>query len=425
MRVAVIGAGIVGVCTAYELAAEGHEVTVFERRGSVAEEASFAHAGLLAPGWLAPWAGPGTPGRLLRQLLSRQVPVRLSGMGWLAELPWLWRGWRACRPDAHAAGRAAVQRLASLSAQRLQSLTRDLHLDYEQASGCLVLLRTPRELRSAEIALKAMEALGLSFRQVDAAEARRIEPGLNAETPLQAGIHLPHDGVGNCRHFAHLMKAQAQRLGARFLFGHEVRRIVPGARPQVELSTPPGQDPHPAHPPFDAAIVCAGVPALRLLQPLGLKLPLAAVHGYSITAPLRALEGHPHAGPQAAVRDAHYGMTISRLGQRVRVAGGAELGGRLSQTDPRAVRALYKVLDDWFPGVAAQSRVQPWKGARPMTPDGTPVIGASGLPGVWLNVGHGSGGWTLSCGSACVLADQLAGRPAGIDLTGLQLMPRG
>jgi D-amino-acid dehydrogenase len=170
---------------------------------------------------------------------------------------------------------------------------------------------------------------------------------------------------------------------------------------------------------FDAVVVAAALGAAPLLARHGLRLPLAAVHGGSITAPLRELEDHPQIGPRGALIDETYKVAISRLGRRVRVAGSAELGGRL-EAGSDAVRAtLQKVLHDWFPGAVRWERAQWWKGARPMLPDGPPVIGASGLDGVWLNLGHGSSGWALACGSARLLADQLAGRECAIDPTGL------
>ena len=172
---------------------------------------------------------------------------------------------------------------------------------------------------------------------------------------------------------------------------------------------------------FDQTVLCAGVDSARLLGALGLKVPLAAVYGYSISAPIR----EPLNAPRSAVMDERYKVAISRLGQRVRVAGSAEIGGSLAHKRPAALQTLYKVLHDWFPGSAQHSQlgasVQVWKGARPMLPDGPPVIGPSGLPGLWLNLGHGSSGWALSCGSARALADLMAGKPADIDMEGLDI----
>ena len=412
MHVAVVGAGIVGVTSAYELAALGLEVTVFERRGSVAAESSFANAGVVAPGYVTPWAAPGMPWQVLRRLFGADAPVRLAGLGALAQAPWIWRWWRACRPQVHAANRAAMQRLAHFSRERLLELTRTLHLDYDQMPGYLVLLRTERDLALAQHGLGLLREWGVTHHVVDAERCRVIEPGLHPDTALHAAIQLPQDGVGNCRHFAHLLKAEAMRLGARFRFNADVRAMTPGMQP--EITTGDGRK----HT-FDAVVVCAGAQANDLLASIGLKLPLAPIHGYSVTAPLRHVDGHPQPGPRAALMDERYKVAISRLGQRIRVAGGAEIGGRLDRLDPAPLATLYRVLDDWFPGAAVTRDAQHWKGARPTLPDGPPVLGESGAPGVWLNLGHGSSGWALACGSARVLAERLAGREAPLDTSGL------
>ncbi len=385
MRVAVVGAGIVGVTTAYELAADGHEVSVYERRPAVASETSFANAGVQAPGYVTPWAAPGMPWKVTKHLLSRHAPVRVGLGGMAANLGWLWRWWRACRPSVHNANRSAMIALARFSRERQVELTKLMQLDYEQRSGYLVLLRGVSELTQARGGLRLLAELGLGFELVDADRARRIEPALNPDTPLRAAVHLPHDGVGNCRQFAQLMKAEAQRLGAEFHLETDVLGVAPGAQPALRLAR--------QERPFDAVVVAAGVDSAPLLRPLGVKLPLVPVWGYSVTAPLRQLDGVAAIGPQAALMDEKYKVAISRLGQRVRVAGSAELGGGPDDFNAGAIATLYKVLEDWFPGTAVQAQAQQWKGARPMLPDGPPVLGASGAPGVWLNLGHGSSGW--------------------------------
>ncbi|MBL8351259.1 MAG: D-amino acid dehydrogenase [Burkholderiaceae bacterium] len=420
MHVAVIGAGIVGVTTAFELARDGHRVTVFERRGSVAEETSFANAGVVAPGYVTPWAAPGMPAKVLRHLLGRHAPVRLAWPMAGGQWGWMWRWWRACKAPVFAANRSHMYRLAHYSQQRLRSLTQELHLERETAQGYLVLLRSTRELAQARAGLRLLAELGVDFHLVDGARAREIEPGLNPGTALHAAIHLPQDEVGNCRQFAHLLRIEAQRLGATFRFQRSVAALAAAARPQVGHRATGSSEPL-QHEVFDAVVVCAALGARDLLRPLGLRLPLLGVHGYSITAPLRQLEGFPQLGPAAGVMDERYKVAISRLGLRVRVAGGAELGGRPDRLGAAAIATLHKVLDDWYPGCAEPSRFQRWKGTRPMLPDGPPVIDGSGAPGVWLNLGHGSSGWALACGSARVLADLVGGRKPDIDIRGLDL----
>ena len=250
MRVAVIGAGIVGVTTAYELAVGGHEVTVYERRGSVAEEASFANAGVLAPGYAAPWAAPGMGWKVLRQLFSADAPVRLGGLNAIGQTPWMWRWWRACAPRVHKANRSAMLRLAQFSRDRLLELTRNLSLEFEQMPGFMVLLRGERELKTAQGGLAILRELGAPHELIDAQRCRLHEPGLNPQTPLHAAIHLPQDGVGNCRHYAHMLKAQAQRLGATFCFELNVTAVVPGRTPQIHTAASAPRE-------FDAVVVCA------------------------------------------------------------------------------------------------------------------------------------------------------------------------
>jgi D-amino-acid dehydrogenase len=418
--VAVIGAGIVGVTTAYELAADGCDVTVFERCAGVAAETSFANAGVIAPGYVTPWAAPGMPSKVLRHLLHRHAPVRLAGMPNASTLRWMWRWWRACRPETYAANRARMLRLALYSRDRLHVIAAEHKLDYDRADGFLVLLRATSDLTLARPGLKLLAELGLPFHLVDAQRCRQIEPALSADAELHAGIHLPRDEVGNCRQFAHHLKAEAARRGAVFRFGCEVVGIAPGARPQVRFRAAADKGLASSQScEFDAVAMCAALGASPLLAPLGLRLPLAPVYGYSVTAPLRTVEAHPDLGPRAAVMDERYKVAISRLGNRIRVAGGAELGGTLARHDAGALATLYKVLDDWFPGAARHGQAQSWKGARPMLPDGPPVIGASGRPGVWLNLGHGSSGWALACGSARALADLIGGRAPSVDLQGL------
>jgi D-amino-acid dehydrogenase len=410
MKIAIVGAGIIGVTTAWELACDGHEVAVFERRGAAAEESSFANAGVVAPGYVTPWAAPGMRAKVLRSLLSTHGAVKLRwplsrrDFGWMAQ----WQ--RACKFETYLANRARMQRLAFYSRTRLHEISEARELSYERSDGYLVLLRSKRERKLVQAGLEVLRTAGSNFREVDADEARRIEPALSTDTALAGAIHLPDDEVANCRQFALLLKWEAEALGVQFHFNCELaplKRAVP-----TELSLATGSEGHR----FDAVVMCAGVASSQLLAPLGLRIPLAPVYGHSISANIR----EPLNAPRSAVMDERYKVAISRLGMRVRVAGSAELGGSLDTMNPASLQTLYKVLHDWFPGaVTLQAGVQQWKGARPMLPDGPPIIGASGVPGVWLNLGHGSSGWALSCGSARVLADLVGGRDAGIDLEGL------
>ncbi len=415
MKVAVIGAGIIGITTAYELAVDGHEVTVFERCGAAAEEASFANAGVVAPGSVTPWAAPGMPGKVLGHLLSRHAAVKLSLPLSGNDLAWMWKWWRACKLETYLVNRAQLQRLAFYSRTRLHQLTTDLELIYDRSPGYTVLLRNENDSRMVQPGLQVLRDAGVAFTEMNAEGVRKIEPAINSDTEFLGGIHLPDDEVANCRQFALLLKDKARELGVKFEFNTPVARINTGLNASVLIP-----EEHIARD-FDSIVVCAGLSSAALLRPLGLNIPLAAVYGYSISAPLR----EPLNAPRSALMDERYKVAISRLGNRVRVAGSAEIGGSLAQHRTASIQTLYKVLHDWFPGAAQNantgSSVQVWKGARPMLPDGPPIVGSSGIPGVWLNLGHGSSGWALSCGSARALADLMAGRTAALDMTGLSV----
>jgi D-amino-acid dehydrogenase len=417
MKVAVIGAGIVGVTTAFELAVDGHEVTVFERRASVAEETSFANAGVVAPGYVTPWAAPGMPGKVARFLLSKHAPVRitlpLSGndLGWMRK--WL----RACDLATYQANRARMQRLAFYSRTRLNDITERFQLEYDRSTGYMVLLRGEKDRKLVQPGLDVLREAGVAFKELNADEARAIEPALNPDTSFAGAVHLPQDGAGNCRQFAMLLKNEAQSRGVEFEFNTAVDALNPSSPATLTVWALDAQAP--AQRRFDAVVVCGGVDSARLLRPLGMDVPLAAVYGYSISAPIR----EPLNAPRSALMDERYKVAITRMGNRVRVAGSAEIGGSLDKKNPAAIQTLYKVLHDWFPGAArianTGASVQEWKGARPMLPDGPPLIGATGVPGVWINIGHGSSGWALSCGCARAVADLMGGHQPDVDIEGL------
>ncbi len=417
MKIAVIGAGIIGITTAYELAVDGHEVTVFERRSAAAEETSFANAGVVAPGYVTPWAAPGMPGKVLGNLLSRHSAVKLSLPLSGDDLAWMWKWWRACKLQTYLTNRARLQRLAFYSRERLHHLTGRLQLEYDRSEGYTVLLRSEKDSCLVQPGLQVLRDAGVAFTEINAEAVRQLEPALNPDTDFLGGIHLPNDEAANCRQFALLLKDVARDLGVKFEFNTAVAQVNNKRTATLLIAgeSTPRQ--------FDQVVMCAGLASGALLKPMGLKIPMVAVYGYSISAPIH----EPLNAPRSALMDERYKVAISRLGSRVRVAGSAELGGRLSKHRASSVQTLYKVLHDWFPGATKHSNshanlgasVQLWKGARPMLPDGPPIIGFSGIAGLWLNLGHGSSGWALSCGSARALADVMSGKAADINMDGL------
>lgn len=407
MKIAIVGAGIAGVTTAYELANDGHDITVFEQRSAVAEEASFASGGLLAPLLGSPWALPGF-GQPLR-LWGAHADLRLSGGINLPHLSWLRRWRQASRRNAAPA--TALEALARYSQTRLEAIAARHELDFEATTGRLLLLRSEAERASLEPALQCLRDTGQTVHELTPEAARKIEPGLNPDTPLAAALQVPAAGAGNCRLFAQLLRQGIQGSGVVFEFNATVEHI--GSSP-VTVQLRGEGDPRR----FDAVVLCTGTAPAALTSRWGLALPVVSVYGYTVSAPLREAT---HA-PVASVVDVGQQISITRLGQRVRIAGGAELAGPHAEHDAPSLQRLYRVLNDWFPGGAQLSAgLQIWRGARMMTPDGAPVVGPSGTAGLWVNLAHGGSGWALACGSARAVADLIAQRTPDVSLDGLGL----
>jgi len=408
MRVAVIGAGVVGIAAAHRLTEEGHAVTVLERASRAAEGASFAPGGLVGAGWHQPWRGPARGFGAAASGAGTRLTLRgwpgLSRWGWLLQ-------WRRQAPSDQADDHlAALHALSASSQQVMADLQNRLQLDHDRSDGLLVLLRSRREQEWAQPVVARLRQWGTPCRELDAATARQIEPALRADTPLAGAIELPAAGVANAREWALLIRQAALESGCRFEMGQPVSALV--QRPQggieVRRAGLPGEA-------FDVAVLCNGTDARSLLQDHGLRLPLMGVQSCSVSAPLR----EPLDAPVSGVLDAATGISITRLGQRVRVSGGRLLHRADAPPDAATLRRLYDALLDWFPGAARmggpRSSLQEWQGTQAVLSDGPPLIGPTRVEGLWLNLGHGEAGWSLACGSASLLADQMSGQAPTLD----------
>ncbi|HEV7619439.1 MAG TPA: D-amino acid dehydrogenase [Burkholderiaceae bacterium] len=414
MQVAVIGGGVIGVCTAYFLAAAGHEVVVIERYGNVAQETSFGNAGIIAPGYSTPWAAPGMPKKILSYLFKREAPVLFKP----SMDPALWRWIRLwlteCELERYRVNKARMQRVAFYSRDIMQKLREHYELDYEQTKGVLQLFRSGREFQMAQPAIELLAANDIPHRLVDADAARLIEPALAMHTPLAAGLYLPQDEAGNCPLFTRQLKAIAQSMGVEFHFNSTVTAISSeGKRVSMRIDERTFS--------ADAVVIAAGVDSTQLLEPLGIRIPLYPVKGYSATAFVKNFDQ----APLAALMDESYKVAITRMGSRIRVAGTAELGSRTLDLRAAALRTLVKVGEDWFPDAANYSTATFWCGARPMLPDGPPLLGATPVRNVFINLGHGSTGWAMAAGSGKLVSDLVSGDTPDIDMDGLTLSRYG
>lgn len=413
-QIAVIGGGVVGVCTAYFLAAAGHDVVVIERHQNVAQEASFANGGIVAPGYATPWASPGMPRKILSYLFHSEAPVSFRLAMDRSTRRWVKRWLAECELDRYRINKMRMQRVAFYSRDVLRQLREYYELDYEQTQGVLQLFRTEKDMRLAEPAIALLAENEVPHQMLDAEGVRAIEPALSTHTALAGGLYLPQDEAGNCPLFAKRLKHIAISMGVQFHFASTVRAIEPDSR-GVALRI---DDQRFA---ADAVVVAAGIDSVQLLKPLGISVPLYPVRGYSATALIRNFDHAPH----AALMDESYKVAITRLGSRIRVAGTAELGASTTELNERALRTLIKVGSDWFPNAANYVKANFWSGARPMLPDGPPLLGATPVRNVYLNIGHGSAGWAMAAGSGKVVADIVSGHAPEIDMDGLTLARYG
>lgn len=413
-QVAVIGGGVVGVCTAYFLAQAGHDVVVIERHENVAQEGSFSNAGIVAPGYVTPWAAPGMPGKILSHLLKSESPVILKPT--LDRALWRWvRQWLSeCELDRYRVNRTRMQRIAFYSHDILRQLSEYYQLDYEQTQGVLQLLRSAKDLKLAEPAIALLAENEVPHQVLDADGARAVEPSLAPDTPLAGAVYLPQDEAGNCPLFAKRLKHIATSIGVQFHFGCTVEAIEAESR-GVVLHIDGGRFP------ADAVVIAAGIESAQLLKPLGIQVPLYPVKGYAATATIKNFDR----APRAALLDEAYKVAITRLGSRIRIAGTAELGSRGTDLQERALRTLTRVGDDWFPDAANYAKANFWCNMRPMLPDGPPLLGATPVRNVYLNIGHGSTGWAMAAGSGKVVADIVSGYAPEIDMDGLTVSRYG
>ena len=413
MKVLVLGAGVVGVATAYYLTRAGHEVQVVERHQGAGMETSFGNAGGLCPSFAGPWAAPGMPLKVLKMALQPDPPVRFSLWPEPQRLAWV-RQWLAqCNAPRFRVNKLRMQRVAHYSLACLRELAAEvpLQFDFLQA-GVLQLFQTPAESTLGRASASALAELGIEHQLVNQAEALRLEPAL-AQTciTVDSGLYMPQDASGDSHAFAQALSTWLSERGVRFHFGTRIEQLLHEGRTVLGAQTSAGT----LH--ADATVVALGNQAPALLKPLGIALPVYPLKGYSITAPVT----DERKAPRMAVMDEHNKVMISRLGQRIRAAGMAELVGHDLQLNPARKDLLVRVVRDLFPEGIDYERASFWAGARPMTPDGPAILGEAGWQGLYLNSGHGSNGWTQACGTARVVADLVAGRKPEIDLEGLTL----
>lgn len=411
MKVIVLGSGVIGVTTAYYLARAGHEVVVVDRQPKPAQETSFANAGEVSPGYSSPWAGPGVPVKAIKWLLMRHGPLviwpKLDPVMWI----WMLKMLRNCTSARYAVNKSRMIPIAEYSRDCLRALRSEIGIRYDERSrGTLQLFRKQAQLDHTGGDIAVLAQYGVPYEVLDRDGCIAAEPALaSVREKFVGGMRLPQDETGDCHMFTEALAAEAARLGVQFKFDTAIERLETDGAKITGVVTSAGLLQ------ADAYVAALGSWSPRLLKPLGVYVPVYPVKGYSITVPVISEDG----APVSTVMDESYKVAITRLGDRIRVGGTAEISGYSKSLDPARRATLDHSLTDMFPRGGDLSKATFWCGLRPMTPDGPPVIGPTRYSNLHLNTGHGTLGWTMACGSARVLADQLSGRKPDIDASEL------
>ena len=406
MNVIVLGAGLLGVTSAYFLRQHGHDVTVVDRQATPAAETSFANGGQISVSHAEPWANPSAPLKVLKWLAREDAPLLFRMRADLRQWLWTLQFLRECTPARTRRNIEHIVRLGTYSREMLQQLRRDIGIDYDQRTqGILHFYTSAQELAAAEAPAAQMRALGCERRLITADEAVQIEPALRYIRPKLAGAtYTAQDESGDANRFARELVEHCHADGVQFLMSHTVTalRASGGRVDHVEATDSEGRFGF-LH--ADAYVLAMGSWSPLYARPLGLKLPIYPAKGYSVTMPVR----DPSRAFEVSLTDDEYKLVFTRLGDRLRIAGTAELNGYDRDLNRVRCDAIVRRTEELFPGAGDAARAQFWTGLRPATPSNVPLIGRSKLPNLFLNTGHGTLGWTHACGSGKSLARIISG----------------
>ena len=417
MKILILGSGVIGVTAAHYLAEAGHEVTVVDRQSGPALETSFANAGEVSPGYSSPWAGPGIPVKAIKWLLMKHGPLVVRPL--IDPTMWLWvlKMLMNCNSKSYAVNKARMVPIAEFSRDCLRELRASTGIAYDERSqGTLQLFRTEKQLHGISGDVEVLKQFGVPFEVLDPAGCIAAEPALaKVKGKFVGGLRLPGDETGDCQMFTERLASHAASRGVTFKFGTTIERIVAEGGKITGVATSAGMLT------ADAYVVALGSYSPIMVKPLGLSLPVYPIKGYSITVPI----GDEAGAPVSTVMDETYKVAITRLGGRIRAGGTAEISGYDLRLHEGRKATLLHSVGDLFPEGGDLANAKFWCGLRPMTPDGPPIIGGTRFGNLYLCTGHGTLGWTMSCGSGRVLADIISGRKPEIEVGELALSRYG
>lgn len=413
MKVIVIGAGIIGLTTARALHQSGHQVVVLDAQAQAAQGCSAANGGFLAPTHCVPWAAPGVPWMAFQSLFAAEAPMRLRPPLSRQQLGWMWRMLKECNAHSFAINRDRMQALGRYSQRCQDAADRQRPFGYSRHTrGVLQLSRSAASAAALRKQVKTLASQGIEASWRSREEVLAMEPGLNPALPsFEGALHVLHEGSGQCERYCELLAQELQRLGVLMHWRTRVNAVTTqaaaGGRPARVTGV------HTQHGVIeaDACVVATGPDVAALLAPL-LKVPVSPVKGYSLTLQADAAAD----APRHAVLDEHSKLAIAPFDDAVvRVAGFADVMGHDQSLDTRRTEQLARGFKSLYPQLRARSDHRYWTGLRPMTPDGTPIVGKTSIDGLYLNCGHGTYGWTLSFGSAQLLADLINQLPTQLN----------
>ena len=413
MKVLILGGGVIGVTSAYFLAKQGHDVTVVERQESVALETSYANAGQVSYAYSSPWATPGIPLKAIKWLLSKHPPLVINPMMSTETLKFIYRMLKNCNHSSFNINKGRMLRISNYAKGCLSEIERDTKIEYEQRKkGFLQILRTNKQVVDTQKDIAVLEQFGTSYKVLDVDGCLAVEPGLkHVKHTIAGGLQFEGDVTGNCFKFTNELQKKCLELGVNFEFNIIVESLLIDNRKICAVKTNKGDMA------ADSFVVAMGSYTAKLLQPVGIDIPVYPVKGYSITVPVLSDED----APQSTVMDETHKVAITRLGNNVRAAGTAELTGYNLSLREKSRATVRHSVQSLFPYATDMSDDQFWTGLRPMTPDGTPVIGKTPISNLFLNTGHGTLGWTMSTGSGKLIADIVSGNKPEISLDGLEM----
>ncbi len=413
MHIAVIGSGVIGTTTAWYLARQGHEVTVIDRHDGAALETSYANAGQISPGYATPWAAPGIPLKALKWMLSEHSPLVIRPRLDRDLFRFLYMMLANCDAKHYALNKERMLRIAEYSRRAFTELRAETGISYDDRQrGTLQIFRNEKQLDGCRKDTEVLDRFGIPYEVLDVDGCIAAEPGLSASREkIVGGLRLPLDETGDCFKFTRRLAALCQTNGVTFEHGINVSGLSIGGGRVDGVETDRGVIR------ADAYVMALGSYSTRILRRVGIDIPVYPVKGYSITLDVV----RPELAPVSTLMDETYKVAITRLADRVRVAGTAELGGFDLALNESRRRTIRHVATDLFGEAVDMSEDRFWTGLRPMTPDSTPVVGATPYGNLFLNTGHGTLGWTMSCGSSRFVADLVSGRRPEIERDGLEM----